>query len=150
MQTEGRTALAARFFAIAAAVLAIDQLTKLAVVSSIAEGDHNRVLGDVLVIGHVRNSGAAFGMLRGFGGLLALAAVVGIVVFVVVVWRQPSTATAVSAALVAGGAAGNLTDRIVRGTVVDFIDFRFWPAFNVADTAITVGAIAIVLFAPRK
>jgi signal peptidase II len=150
VQTEGRAAVALRdralFFAVAALVVAADQLTKLLVIRSIAEGDHVRVLGDVLVLSHVRNSGAAFGTLRGFGGLLALAAVAGVVIFAVIVWRRPSPILGAAAGLVAGGAMGNLVDRIVRGTVVDFVDFRFWPAFNVADSAITVGALLLIVF----
>ena len=153
MQAERRTALAApsfrdraRFFGVAAAVVAADQVTKLLIVRSIAEGDRVQIVDDVLVLSHVRNSGAAFGTLRGFGGLLALAAVCGIAVFAVVVWRRPGAAVGVAAALVAGGAMGNLIDRLARGTVVDFIDFRFWPAFNVADSAISVGAVLLVLF----
>lgn len=130
--------------------MAADQLTKLLIVRSIAEGDRIQLIGDVLVLSHVRNSGAAFGALRGFGGLLALAAAVGIAVFVAVVWRRPSAVVGVAAALVAGGAMGNLLDRIARGTVVDFIDFRYWPAFNVADSAITIGAILLVLFGVER
>jgi signal peptidase II len=161
MQAEGRAAVTppsggasgsryrARFFAIAAAVVAADQVTKLLVVRSIPEGDHVRVFDDWLVISHIRNSGAAFGTLRGFGGVLALAAIAGVAVFAFVVWRRPSPVVGMAAALVAGGAMGNLLDRIVRGTVVDFVDFRFWPAFNVADTAITIGALLLVLFGSR-
>ena len=135
----------ARFFAIAAAVVALDQVTKLIVVRTVAEGDHVRIFGDWLVISHIRNSGAAFGTLRGFGGLLAMVALAGVGVFAVVLWRRPSTVIGIAAGLVAGGALGNLTDRLVRGTVVDFIDFRYWPAFNVADSAITVGAGILIL-----
>jgi signal peptidase II len=118
-------------------------------VRAIPEGDHLRVFDDWLVISHIRNSGAAFGTLRGFGGVLALAAIAGVAVFAFVVWRRPSPVVGMAAALVAGGAMGNLLDRIVRGTVVDFVDFRFWPAFNVADSAITVGALLLVLFGSR-
>ena len=100
----------------------------------------------MLRLSHIRNSGAAFGSLKGFGGLLVLAAMVGVVAFALVVVRHPEPATAIGAGLVAGGAAGNLIDRMFRpGGVVDFVDFRFWPAFNVADSAITVGAIVLLL-----
>jgi len=155
LQAEGRAALArlrgrAPFFAIAATVVVIDQITKLVIVSTIREGDHVRVFDDWLVISHIRNSGAAFGTLRGFGGVLAMVALAGVVAFAVVVWRRPSTVVGIAAGLVAGGAMGNLTDRIVRGTVVDFVDFRFWPAFNAADAAITIGAILLVWFGPRR
>jgi len=147
MQAQGRASVGrARFFLVAAVVVAVDQITKLAVVRTIAEGDRVRLVDGWLALSHVRNSGAAFGTLRGFGGLLALAALAGVVIFAVVVWRRPTPLVGLAAALVAGGATGNLTDRIFRGTVVDFVDFRFWPAFNAADTAITIGAILLVWF----
>jgi signal peptidase II len=130
-------------------VVGFDQLTKSLVASSLREGESVRVIGEVLRITHIRNSGAAFGMLRGFGGLLALVALVGVIAFFAVVVQNPPPLTGVAAALVAAGAGGNLIDRLLRGpigrgTVVDFVDFRFWPAFNVADSAITIGAILIV------
>jgi len=155
VQAEGRAALTrlrgrAPFFAIAAAVVAIDQITKLIVVSTVREGDHVRVFDDWLVISHIRNSGAAFGTLRGFGGVLAMVALAGVVAFAVVVWRRPTSVVGIAAGLVAGGAMGNLVDRIVRGTVVDFVAFRFWPAFNAADSAITIGAILLVWFGARR
>ncbi len=138
----------ARLAALALAVVGLDQLTKFAVASSIEEGESVRIIGDVLRLSHVRNSGAAFGMLRGFGGVIALCALAGVAVFVAMMVRRPSTMPGVAAALVAAGASGNLIDRLFRGpigrgTVVDFVDFRFWPSFNVADSAIFIGAVLI-------
>jgi len=135
--------------ALALAVVGLDQLTKWLVVSTLEEGESVRILGDVLWISHIRNSGAAFGLLRGFGGLLALVALVGVVAFFAIIVQKPPAIIGVAAALVAAGALGNLVDRLFRGpigrgSVVDFVDFRFWPAFNVADSAITIGAVLIV------
>lgn len=129
---------------LAAAVVAVDQLTKLLIVASLSEGSSVDVVGDVLRISHIRNTGAAFGVLRGLGGVLALVALVGVVVFAAILLRHPPAWAGVGAALVCGGALGNLSDRIFRGSVVDFVDFRFWPAFNVADSAITIGAVVLV------
>jgi signal peptidase II len=123
----------------------LDQLTKSAVVATLAVGESRPILGDVLRLSHIRNTGAAFGLLRGFGGVIALAATVGVIVFAAIVVRQPPVLTGLGAALVAAGATGNLIDRIFRGGgVVDFVDFKFWPAFNVADSAITIGAILLL------
>lgn len=109
------------------------------------------MIDGILSISHFRNSGAAFGMLRGFTGILALVALVGVVIFAAIVVRDPSRGTAIGAALVAGGASGNLLDRFFRpGGVVDFVDFGFWPAFNVADSAITIGAVIILLTGLRE
>jgi signal peptidase II len=138
-----RTRLRAAAFA--AVVIALDQFTKTLVVSSLAEGSSRPIIGDLLRLSHFRNTGAAFGMLRGFAGVIALFAVVGVVIFAAIVVRDPSAIVAYGAALVAGGAAGNLIDRFLRGGgVVDFVDLSFWPAFNVADSAITIGAILVL------
>ncbi len=161
MQASGRTPLEpsgsskvhaperrARLWAagLAAVVIGFDQLTKWGVVRALHEGDSRPIIDDILRLSHIRNSGAAFGLLKGLGGMLVLAAMVGVVMFALIVVRNPEPATAVGAGLVAGGAAGNLIDRIFRpGGVVDFVDFRFWPAFNVADSAITIGAILLLL-----
>lgn len=134
-----------RLVAVMAGVVVFDQLTKFLVVRELAVGESRPLVDGLLYLSHVRNPGAAFGILRGVPGLLALAAVAGVVAFLFIVARDPSPLVGAAAALVAGGALGNLLDRALRpwpfrGTVVDFVDFRFWPAFNVADAAITVGA----------
>ncbi len=135
---------------LALAITALDQLTKAAIVAWLPEGASHPIVDHVLWFTHLRNSGAAFSTMRGFSGLLVLAALVGVIAFLAVVVRDPGRWSGLGAAFVAGGALGNLTDRLVRGgpihgTVVDFIDFHFWPAFNVADSAITIGAIVILL-----
>jgi signal peptidase II len=149
MQTRGGAVLAherrrtrVRAIALAAAVIVLDHATKFALVRTLALGESRPLLDGVVWLSHFRNPGAAFGLLRGFGGVLALAAIVGVVIFAAMLVRQPDPMTATAAALVAGGAAGNLIDRLVRpGGVVDFVDLRFWPAFNVADSAISIGAV---------
>jgi signal peptidase II len=145
--TRGATlATRLRAAAIAAAVVVADQITKSLVVRSLAEGESREILGSFLRLSHLRNPRAAFGMLRGFAGVLALFAVVGVVIFAAVVVREPSRLVAYAAALVAAGAMGNLIDRFFRGGgVVDFVDFSFWPAFNVADSSISVGAVLLLL-----
>ncbi len=151
MQAQRGAALAnrAKFVLLALGITAFDQLTKLLVVRSIPEGESRHVIDDFLRLSHFRNPGAAFGTLKGFSGLLALVALVGVIAFLAVVVREPNRIGGIGAALVAGGALGNLIDRLARGgpvngSVVDFIDFRFWPAFNVADSAISIGALLLV------
>lgn len=136
-------------------MIAADQVTKQMVVRSVGRDESVTVIRGVLYISHFRNSGAAFGTFRGFPGLLAMIALVGVGVLAVVLARRPSPLVGAGAALVAGGATGNLIDRAFRpwpfhGTVVDFIEFRGrWPAFNVADSAITIGVL-ILLFASLR
>lgn len=92
----------------------------------------------------VRNTGVAFGLLPGWGTGVALATLVVLAGLTASAFRQGQLRRRLfpcGLGLVLGGAAGNLLDRFWTGAVIDFIDFRIWPVFNVADSCITVGAI---------
>lgn len=130
---------------VAGGVLLVDQLTKSLALAAIDEPVE--IIGDFLRLRIVRNPGAAFGRLTGVGGWLALGAVVITVVLILAIRRADSRGEAWALGLILGGALGNLVDRLFRGSgfadgeVVDFIDFSFWPTFNVADAAITIGVL---------
>ena len=141
--------------AAAGAVVAIDQLTKSWAVSDLA--DHDIDLVGSLRLHLERNSGGAFSLNQGRGGLVAVAA---LVVVVGVLWFGRSLIAsrwgALAVGFVLGGALGNLVDRVVRdgtgflgGSVVDFIDLQWWPVFNMADMAISVGGVLLVLVSAR-
>lgn len=137
-------------FAIVGAVIALDQFVKNLVVSRLAEGESVRVFS-WLDFTYIRNNGAAFGLFRGATAFLVLAALFGIGLFVVLILRGLGGWPTFAAALIAGGATGNLIDRALRpaffrGAVVDFVDLRWWPAFNVADIAVSTG-VGILLLA---
>ena len=129
---------------VAFATITIDQLTKAVVVLALASARSSHVMelaGGVLSVEYVENRGAAFGLFRGQGAvlpLLALAILGGLVVYYRRV-EAPSVWLMAAVGLVAGGAVGNLIDRIRLGYVVDFLAVGPWPKFNVADSAITVG-----------
>ena len=132
---------------VAGAVLAADQLTKWWAVRDLADGPIE--LGPVrFVLSH--NRGAAFGLGSGFVPLVALGAVALVVVLLVLGRGATTPAVAVATGLVLGGAIGNLADRVfrdpglLRGAVVDFVDLRWWPVFNLADAAITCGCILLI------
>ncbi len=131
---------------VAAAVVALDQMTKAWIVAALDRGDSLELIPGFFEIEHIRNPGAAFGLLRGAGSYLALGAIAAAVIIFLVIRRVGRTYDAVALGLVLGGAVGNLIDRVFRGDglldgrVVDFLDFSFFPAFNLADSAITVGA----------
>ncbi len=136
---------------LAAGVVLADQITKLAIVRAFARGAEVDVLGKYLRLGHARNSGAVFGIMRGSGQYFTVFSIVAAVVIVVVLFlaRQASTRVKVALGLVLGGAVGNLIDRLRFGAVVDFIDIGVndrvrWPAFNIADLAITIGVILLI------
>jgi signal peptidase II len=136
-------------------VFALDQLTKAWAVSAL--GDRDIDLIGSLRLHLERNSGAAFSLNRGRGGLVALLA---IAVVLVIVWVGRSVRTrpgALAIGLVLGGAVGNLSDRVFRdgtgflgGAVVDFIDLQWWPVFNVADIAIVLGGLLLVVASTRE
>ena len=128
-------------------VFIIDQLVKHLVVSTMHLGQSLPVIKGIFHITYVLNPGAAFGMLehqRWFFILVALAAVLLGAAFYKKL-QQESFLMRSGAGLLLGGAVGNLADRIQSGLVVDFLDFRIWPVFNIADIAICAGA-GILIF----
>lgn len=135
---------------IALLVLAVDQAVKAVIVGSIERGELVNVAGP-LDLTLTYNDGIAFGLASGGGPLvifLALVALVALGFFVAS--APPGWPTAVAGGLILGGALGNLLDRLTRGEVVDFVSVPFWPAFNLADTAITVGVIALAIVVIRS
>jgi signal peptidase II len=140
---------------VAAAVVAVDHLTKWWALRELAGRD-------IDLIGSLRlrltyNTGAAFSLGSRFAPFIALFAV-GVVVALLGFGRGlRGTAPTIAVGAVVGGAVGNLLDRLLRdgsgflgGPVVDFIDLQWWPVFNVADIAITLGAVALALTASRQ
>jgi len=132
-----------------------DLVTKAAIVERLAYGQQIELLPSLNIV-HVINQGAAFGLLATAGGWQRyLFIVVAVLASILIVWliRKPETGSAerVGLAMILGGAVGNLVDRTARLGVVDWIDVyvgvHHWPAFNIADIGITLGAAVIVLHA---
>ena len=137
----------------------LDRITKFTIVDHLREGQSLPVWRGVFHLTRVNNTGAAFGMLKGNAGLLALvsvACIIGIFVallkdlFIKSPSQDPQAARIdglrnLALALVAAGAAGNLYDRVHYGYVIDFLDLRVWPVFNIADSGICVGIFLMVL-----
>ncbi len=144
------------YLALIAAVVVLDQLTKALVVRSIGLHDYVPLVDGLLSLSHVRNHGAAFGLLSDWNlpyqslllSALSLAALAAIATYFV---RLPPAARLprLALALVLGGAVGNVVDRLRLGYVVDFVHVYWreyqWPDFNVADSAITVGVALLVI-----
>lgn len=136
--------------AVIALVILLDQATKHWALTALEGGRTIEVVWTLrFSLGF--NSGFAFGNGRGWGGLIGSIALIVTIVLLRAMARAASTVLALGLGLVSGGAMGNLVDRIfrgegwMRGRVVDFIDLQWWPVFNVADSAITVGAVLIVI-----
>jgi len=139
-----RGAAFARAAAVAAGVVALDQVTKAIVRDSIGRDEAvDLILGIQLV--NTRNTGVAFGLFSGGGAPVAIVAGVALIAllafFVTHIGRR---LVWLPTGLLIGGAAGNLLDRATEGSVTDFVDFPLWPAFNVADASITIGVLALL------
>ena len=140
---------------IALGVLLLDRYTKWLVARDVSLHDSITVIKRVFYITHVENRGAAFGLFADSPsewkiGLLVLFSIVALVIVSALLWKSSHTmtATGVGLSLILGGALGNLWDRLLSGRVVDFLLVYLgsyqWPAFNVADSAIVVGAVLLV------
>jgi signal peptidase II len=136
--------------ALAAAVLVADQISKAVIEARLVPGEQVDVLGPLgLTLSH--NRGVAFGLAGGAGAPLILITVVALGVIAYLFARNPTRPGMwVATGLLAGGAIGNLVDRVRAGEVTDFVDLSPWPAFNIADVAITLGVIVLVFLYSRE
>lgn len=133
------------FLALAAAIVGLDQLTKWIIRGWLERGEAYSLVWPLKIV-HVTNSGAAFGMFQGAGPLLVITSAVGMVAILVYLFN-PGFAhplMRLGLAFMLGGAVGNLIDRVSEGRVVDFVKVPNFPAFNVADSAITIGVFFLI------
>jgi signal peptidase II len=154
----GRLSTAGRYrvtlYVIAAGIIAADRITKVLAERHLP-GNPMELIPGVLDLRYTTNPGGAFGV---FGGIPWLFVAISLGVVGVIVYasrRLPSAATAVGLGLVLGGALGNLIDRAIRGPgfsgeVVDFVDLQIWPIFNLADSAIVIGAALLLVTGLRR
>lgn len=134
------------FFSLAAVIILLDQLTKFLILKF-----QPTINFKLLAIHLIKNTGAGFGLLKNYTFLLTI---ISVLVVILIIYLYPRLSKQkrlqIPAALFLAGTFGNLIDRLIRKFVVDFIDFSFWPAFNIADMAITVGAIGLVVYFWKK
>ncbi|HSJ50430.1 MAG TPA: signal peptidase II [Actinomycetota bacterium] len=148
--TCGSRAAPVWLYATAAAAYLADRVTKVLVERTLGGEPPFEIVRGVLAFNYTTNSGGAFGIGRSAPWLFAGATIVVSSVIVFLSFRLHRLPVAVALGLVLGGAMGNLTDRAMNGPglsghVVDFIDLMVWPVFNLADTAIVVGALLLAL-----
>ena len=143
-------------FLVALFILILDRASKWVIARDIPLHENRKVIDGFFYITHVENRGAAFSLFADSPsqwkmGILVLFSVVALIIVLALLWRNSHSmnTTGVGLALILGGALGNLWDRLMSGRVVDFLLFYIgdypWPAFNVADSAIVVGAALLVL-----
>ena len=142
----------ARVAAAAGGVFLLDQAAKLLIQRAIPLNS-GVPIAPFFSLTHVQNTGAAFGLFRGWAVLFVTASVV-IIVWIARQLLRPGSPWSSSVlwgyGLVLGGAAGNLLDRVRLGHVIDFLDLRVWPVFNIGDSAITVGVALLILHSLRN
>ena len=141
-------------FIIVSAILVLDRLTKFLVSNELNLNSSIPLIKGIFYISLVHNRGAAFGFLKNQLPLFIATSLIAIIL----IWRalksnKYSKTYTIALSLILAGALGNLVDRLLYGYVIDFLDFRVWPVFNVADSAITIGAIILgwsILFNKEK
>jgi signal peptidase II len=131
--------------AIALAAVVADQVTKHVVASNLALGDGVHVLGPFW-IRHVRNSGIAFGLFANATAAVIVLTAIAIAWMLVYFARSGARhpVLPIALGLVIGGSVSNLADRVRLGFVTDFVDLRYWPAFNLADSFIVIGVVILL------
>jgi signal peptidase II len=151
-----------RFYMLALMVWIVDHLTKWAVRSNMDLGEGRAIIPGLLRISYIQNTGVAFGLFHQVQSVwkpyvLASMAVVAVAAILVYSFRVPPDRSLLQAALAItlGGILGNFVDRVVHGYVIDFIELHLrdvfqWPTFNVADTAITIGIVLLLLDTVRN
>ena len=133
-------------------VVLLDYVTKYLVQTYMTVHETIPLIKDVFHLTYVQNTGAGFSILKGQNSLLLLVSLV-IIGFLLWYWYtslRKESVVLLPVGLIIGGAVGNVIDRITLGHVVDFLDFRVWPVFNVADSGITIGAILLFIYLWKK
>ena len=138
-----------RAAAVLVAMLAADQIVKALVTDALVRGEQRDLLGPVKLV-NTRNTGVAFGQLQDGGIIVSLVIALALAALLVYFARHASTPLIwLPTGMLLGGALGNIVDRVREGAVIDFLKLPHWPAFNVADAAITVGVVILLVVVER-
>ena len=144
---EEETSRLVRFYILILLTVICDQLTKILALHYLAAQDTLPIIPNIFHLTLVHNTGIAFGFFRDHQSLLFI--LISISLIILFVWgktrKNLSAIDQVAVGLILGGAVGNWIDRLRLGAVIDFLDFRVWPVFNMADSAITVGVCLYLL-----
>ena len=139
-------------FSAALLIVLLDQLTKFLTKQNFQLNESIPVIKNILHLTYVTNTGSAFGFFKGFNILFIL---LSIIVIIAIFYnlnkiKNNERLLQFSVGLLLGGTIGNLIDRLAYGSVIDFIDFRIWPVFNVADSAVTISVILLIFLLWKK
>ncbi len=136
-------------------VLVLDRVSKALALRYLSLGESRPIVDGLVHLTYVRNRGAAFGLFSDWSVLITAMAVLFTIAIVWFYYRYiadsyPGLSAGLAVGLIVGGSCGNLVDRALWGYVVDFVDLRVWPVFNVADAAVTVGAVMMLVLVLRE
>lgn len=140
-------------FSTALVVLILDQLTKFIIKTKLQFSESIPIIKNIFHFTYVANTGSAFGLFKSLNWFFVLfAAVVIVMIFYYLRTKinEKEKNLQLAVGLLLGGTIGNLTDRLFYGAVIDFIDFRIWPVFNIADSAITISVILLIILLWKK
>jgi len=135
-------------FSIATLIILIDQITKFLIINSLQLNQSIPIIKNFFHLTYIHNFGAGFGILQGQRLILAFISliVVGVIFFNLDKIKEKETLLQVLVGFVLAGTIGNLIDRVFYSFVIDFLDFRIWPIFNVADSFVTIGIIGLIIY----
>ncbi len=136
---------------IASSLFILDLITKILVRMRMTVGNSVPVIDNILYFTHLQNTGAGFSLFTGYNNLLIIIYLAALVI-IFYSWKQmPKEKWPMFfMGIILGGIVGNLVDRVFFGYVTDFIDFRVWPVFNVADSGVSVGIFGLILYEIMK
>ncbi|MEF2824559.1 MAG: signal peptidase II [Peptococcaceae bacterium] len=135
-------------YILAVFVLGLDQWSKYLVRASMQMGESIPIIDSIFHLTYIENEGVAFGLFSGHTNIFVLVSILVLIGLLIFVWKESSQSLLLhyGAALVVSGALGNIIDRAMKASVTDMFDFRIWPIFNIADIAVCVGFVLLVLY----
>ncbi|MBS3105970.1 signal peptidase II [Candidatus Woesearchaeota archaeon] len=137
---------------IASLIVFIDQLTKFLIKQNFQLNESIPIINNIFHLTYITNTGSAFGLFKRLNIVLMVFSIIVIVVvcFSLKKIKDDEELLQLSVGLLLGGTIGNLIDRLDYGAVIDFIDFRIWPVFNIADSAVTISVVLLIILLWKK
>lgn len=139
-------------FSIALLIVILDQLAKFLIKQSFQLNQSIPIIKNVFHLTYITNTGSAFGLFKGLNLFFMLfsAMVIVVIFYYMKKIKENEKTMKLAAGLLLGGTIGNLIDRLLYGAVTDFIDFRIWPVFNIADSAVTISVVLLIILLWKK
>lgn len=139
-------------FSIALLIVLLDQLTKFLIKQNFQLNESIPIINQIFHLTYITNTGSAFGLFKGLNLFFILFSIIVIIAIFHYLKKivKNEKLLQFSVGLLLGGTIGNLIDRLLYGAVIDFLDFRIWPVFNIADSAVTISVILLVILLWKK